>query len=86
MKFDDFCNLGTIFVLPGQPSFHMAWDCRNTKHITDAEKTHQKAWVWVSFDAFGIATFQFVPLAEFVSILGADNLDFVKNIWGMSDR
>ena len=43
MTVSDFRNLVAVFPAPGQPSFYMAHDRRNTKLITDSEKHNQRA-------------------------------------------
>ena len=63
----------------------MARDRRNTKLITDSEKYNRRPWVWVSAEAFGDAPLRFGPLTEFSADVGTDDLDFVKEIRGMSE-
>ena len=81
----DFRNLIAVFPAPGQPSFFVARDRRNTKLITESEKHNRRAWVWVSTEAFGDAPLRFGPLTEFFADAAADDLDFVKEIRGMSE-
>ena len=85
MTVSDFRNLIAVFPAPGQPSFFVARDRRNTKLIVDSEKYNRRPWVWVSAEAFGDAPLRFGPLAEFSANAGADDLDFVKEIRGMSE-
>ena len=85
MTVSDFCNLVAVFPAPGQPSCFMARDRRNTKLITDSEKHNRRTWVWVSAEAFGDAPLRFGPLTEFFSDAGADDLDFVNEIRGMTE-
>ena len=85
MTVNDFRNFIAIFPAPGQPSFFMARDRMNTKLIMDLEKYNRRPWVWVSAEAFGDAPLRFGPLTEFPADAGADDLDFVKQIRGMSE-
>ena len=85
MTVSDFRNLIAVFPAPGQPSFFVARDRRNTKLIIDSEKYNRRPWVWVSAEAFGDAPLRFGPLSEFPANEGADDLDFVKEIRGMSE-
>ena len=85
MTVSDFRNLIAVFPAPGQPSFFVARDRRNTKLIVDSEKYNRRPWVWVSAEAFGDAPLRFGPLSEFPANEGADDLDFVKEIRGMSE-
>ena len=85
MTVGDFRNLVAVFPVPGQHGFHMAHNRRNTKLITDSEKHNMRAWVWVSAEAFVDAPLLFGPLADFFADAGADELEFVKEIHGMSE-
>ena len=85
MTVSDSRNLIAVFPAPGQPGLFMARDRRNTKLITDSEKLNRIPWVWVSAEALGDAPLRFGPLAEFAANAGADDLDFVREIRGMSE-
>ena len=63
----------------------MAHDRRNTKLITDSEKHNKRAWAWVSVEAFRDAPLRFGPLTDFFADARVDNLEFVKEIQGMSE-